>query len=84
MKFIEQNIPGVYLIEMEPFKDERGSFARQFCLKELQHNGLEFSMCQCNRVTRTRERYGGCTIKKTLFRKSKLFLVCAGVFLMLW
>ena len=48
MKFIEQNIPGVYLIEMEPFKDERGSFARQFCLKELQHNGLEFSMCQCN------------------------------------
>ena len=65
MKFIEQNIPGVYLIEMEPFKDERGSFA-------------------IYRVTRTRERYGGCTIKKTLFRKSKLFLVCAGVFLMLW
>lgn len=48
MKFIEQNIPGVYLIEMEPFKDERGSFARQFCLHELKAHGLDISISQCN------------------------------------
>lgn len=48
MKFTEQKIKGVYLIEMEPFKDERGSFARQFCYKELAKHGLKFNLCQCN------------------------------------
>lgn len=48
MKFTEQKIAGVYLIEMEPFKDERGSFARQFCRKELAAHGLDFDIKQCN------------------------------------
>lgn len=48
MKFTEQKIPGVYLIEMEPFLDERGSFARQFCKRELKAHGLDFDICQCN------------------------------------
>ena len=48
MKFTEQMISGVYLIEMEPFKEERGSFARQFCRNELRAHGLDISICQCN------------------------------------
>lgn len=48
MKFTELSIPGVYLIEPEPFRDERGSFARQFCRRELAEHGLDFSICQCN------------------------------------
>lgn len=53
MKFTEQSIPGVYLIEMEPFKDKRGSFARQFCLNELRAHGLDISICQCNLSSNT-------------------------------
>ena len=48
MKFTEQKIAGVYLIEMEPFQDDRGSFARQFCRKELAAHGLDFDIKQCN------------------------------------
>lgn len=48
MKFTEQKIPGVFLIEMEPFTDERGFFARQFCKQELAARGLDFDIKQCN------------------------------------
>ncbi len=55
MKFTEQKIPGVYLIEMEPFLDERGSFARQFCRQELAAHGLDFDIKQCNISGNTRK-----------------------------
>lgn len=48
MKFTPLELPGAFLLEPEPFIDERGLFMRQFCLKELAAHGLEFSMCQCN------------------------------------
>lgn len=53
MKFIEQKIPGVYLIELEKFTDERGSFSRQFCQQELAQHGLAFTIRQCNLSTNT-------------------------------
>ena len=55
MKFTEQKIKGVYLLEMDPFKDERGSFARQFCRKELAAHGLDFDIKQCNLSENTRK-----------------------------
>lgn len=48
MKITPLSLPGVFLLEMEPFVDERGSFARQFCRKELASYGLDFTICQCN------------------------------------
>ena len=54
MKFTEQKIKGVYLIQPEPFRDERGSFARQFCRRELAAHGLDFVICQCNLSGNTR------------------------------
>jgi len=48
LKFTELELKGAYLIEMEEFKDERGSFARQFCKKELANVGLDTEICQCN------------------------------------
>lgn len=48
MKFTELGIKGVYLIEFEEFKDERGSFARQFCKKEMSKYGIDFDIKQCN------------------------------------
>ena len=55
MKFTEQKIKGVYVIELEPFVDERGSFVRQFCRRELAAHGLDFSICQCNLSGNTRK-----------------------------
>lgn len=48
MKITPLAIAGAYLIEMQPFKDERGSFARQFCKKELAAAGIDFEVRQCN------------------------------------
>lgn len=48
MKIIPQKIQGVYLLEIEPFFDERGSFARQFCQNELAKAGLDIQIKQCN------------------------------------
>lgn len=42
------DIEGAYLIQMEEFRDERGSFARQFCLNELKKYNLDFEIKQCN------------------------------------
>lgn len=48
MKFTELKLRGSYLIELEEFRDERGTFARQFCKKELAECNLDFDICQCN------------------------------------
>lgn len=48
MKLTETKIKGAYLIETEPVFDFRGSFARQFCQKELAEYGISFNICQCN------------------------------------
>lgn len=48
MKFSELIIPGAYLIESEPHKDERGSFARQFCRREFDEIGIGFEIRQSN------------------------------------
>lgn len=48
MKFIETNLKGAYVIELEPIEDERGFFARTFCQDEFKKNGINFSIVQCN------------------------------------
>lgn len=48
MKFIEQSIKGLYLIEPAVFADERGVFRRSFCQNELKEAGIEFTVCQGN------------------------------------
>ena len=48
MKISELVIKGAYIIETEPVSDFRGSFARQFCKKELAKFGIDYNICQCN------------------------------------
>ncbi len=48
MKFIPQSIPGVFIIEAEPFIDERGMFRRNFCQKEFKEHGIVADIRQCN------------------------------------
>lgn len=51
MKFTKTKIKGVYLIELEPKADERGSFSRIFCKTEFANQGIEFDIVQANLST---------------------------------
>ena len=66
MKFEELKIKGAYLITLEPFMDERGSFARQFCKKEFEKAGIDFNICQCN-ISESKKRG---TIRGMHYQKS--------------
>jgi dTDP-4-dehydrorhamnose 3,5-epimerase len=48
MRFSEQKLSGVFLIELSPHVDERGFFARAFCEQELAEHGLPTHFPQCN------------------------------------
>ena len=48
MKFTETKLKGAFIIELEPFKDLRGSFARTFCANEFAAHGLNTVMPQSN------------------------------------
>jgi dTDP-4-dehydrorhamnose 3,5-epimerase len=46
--FNETRLPGAYLIEPAYIEDERGFFARTFCQRELEAQGLDSCIAQCN------------------------------------
>jgi dTDP-4-dehydrorhamnose 3,5-epimerase len=48
MIFTETPLRGAIVITLEPFHDERGSFARTFCRKEFEAHGLSPAIAQCN------------------------------------
>jgi dTDP-4-dehydrorhamnose 3,5-epimerase len=48
MIFNEQRIKGVFIIEAEPFVDERGAFRRHFCRDEFSNHGLNNHVAQAN------------------------------------
>ena len=48
MRFVETPLAGAYTIELEPFLDERGLFARTFCLKEFSKIGFNKQIVQIN------------------------------------
>ena len=48
MKFTETPLPGAYIIDVEPMRDERGFFARTFCREEFEAHGLEPGLVQCS------------------------------------
>ncbi len=48
MIFHETEVPGVILIELETLSDERGFFARSFCVEEFKTHGLQLIFVQAN------------------------------------
>lgn len=48
MKFEETYIKDLYVIEMEEYKDERGSFARIYCKNEFNKINVNFEIVQAN------------------------------------
>jgi len=48
MIFEETKLKGAYIIEIDPIEDERGFFARSFCVREFEKYGLNMRIVQCN------------------------------------
>ncbi len=48
MTFTETPLPGSFIIDLEPFSDERGWFARTFCKKEFEQIGHHKEWVQLN------------------------------------
>ena len=48
MIFEETPLPGAYVIDLEPKRDERGFFARAWCTDELAAAGLDTRLAQIN------------------------------------
>jgi dTDP-4-dehydrorhamnose 3,5-epimerase len=51
MMYSETSLTGVYVIEMQPFEDARGSFSRVFCAREMREHGLPFELAQINKAS---------------------------------
>lgn len=54
MKFVETRLRGAYAVRLEPIDDERGSFARSWCVREFADVGLSTTVVQCNVSTNRR------------------------------
>ena len=48
MRFTETALAGAFVIDLEPFNDERGFFSRAFCREEFLKHGLNPNVAQCN------------------------------------
>jgi dTDP-4-dehydrorhamnose 3,5-epimerase len=55
MRFIETDLQGAYIIELERREDERGFFARGFCQKEFAQHGLKPVIAQANVASNRRK-----------------------------
>lgn len=81
MKFHKQDIPGVCLIEAEPYRDERGQFFRHFCQKEFKQQGLESRIVQTN-VSQNKYKYTlrGLHYQIKPFEEHKTMFCISGAF----
>ena len=48
MKFTATELPGAFLVSVEPASDDRGFFARQWCARELEAQGLVGKLAQAS------------------------------------
>ena len=79
MIFKETELPGAFLIEPEPHWDERGFFARTFCQREFECQGLAFSFVQSNLCfNRHRGTLRGLHYQTTPHAEAKLVRCTAG------
>lgn len=67
------NIDGVYIILPQSRIDARGFFARTFCKRELQKNGIKMNIVQINQsLTRKKGTIRGMHFQKEPFAEEKI------------
>jgi dTDP-4-dehydrorhamnose 3,5-epimerase len=73
VKFVPTKLAGAYLVELEPFHDERGYFARTWCRRELADQGLVDDLVQCSLShNRRRATLRGMHFQRTPHEETKL------------
>jgi len=79
MRFIRQPIQGVVLIKPDLFEDNRGSFRRTYCAKELKENGIDLHVRQGN-ISENTHQYTmrGFHYQKSPSSESKLLTPVSG------
>src|SRR2546423_10251689 len=79
MKFTPTKLEGSYIIDVDPFTDERGWFARFYCKDEFQQIGHNKEWVQLNHsVTYKTGSLRGMHFQKEPFREIKMVKCIAG------
>jgi dTDP-4-dehydrorhamnose 3,5-epimerase len=55
VKFTPAPLAGAWVIDLEPIADDRGSFARTWCVREMEAHGLVTRAVQCSVSRNTRK-----------------------------
>jgi dTDP-4-dehydrorhamnose 3,5-epimerase len=72
-------VPGAFLVDLEPRRDERGFFARAFCRDELATAGIDFEVAQANVAwNNARGTVRGLHYQRPPHAESKLMRCTAG------
>lgn len=79
MIFHETELGGAFLIELEPHRDARGSFARTWCAREFAEMGIDMTVAQANTaVTRKPGTLRGLHYQLPPHGEAKLIRVVRG------
>ena len=80
MKFNKTNIEGLYTIDLNPFKDDRGSFGRTFCENEFKSIGFNDRFVQINHSFNTQKgTLRGMHFQLPPYGETKLIRCIAGM-----
>ena len=72
----ETELPGAYVVDLEPIEDPRGFFARTWSDKEFAERGLETRVAQCNiSLTKRRGTMRGLHFQRSPHEETK-FVRC--------
>ena len=79
MNFIATPLKGAYVLDSDAHVDERGSFARIFCIEEFRAQGLETHVAQCSTsFTKRRGTLRGMHYQVQPYAECKLIRCTAG------
>jgi dTDP-4-dehydrorhamnose 3,5-epimerase len=77
--FTQTKLPGAVVIELEKLEDERGFFARSWCLREFEAHGLNRRLVQCDiSFSRKRGTLRGMHYQLAPFAEAKLVRCTSG------
>jgi dTDP-4-dehydrorhamnose 3,5-epimerase len=79
MKFYETKLKGAFIIDLEPYIDERGLFARVYCQEEFKQIGHHKPFVQINHsINMKKAIFRGLHYQKPPFSEIKLIRCIAG------
>lgn len=80
MIFTETRLSGAYIVDLEPRNDERGFFARSWCVNEFTKHGLNSNLAQCNiSFNKSKGTLRGMHYQVTPYQEEKLIRCTMGM-----